>query len=104
MKILESNNNLKAIQKNLSMGDGVGFKMISGSKVNSYITAASELLSEIKSEEYDDRRRAAAVENFHRYVEDAREAISDAISDAQQLIVGCQSAESYIESLEKELS
>lgn len=103
MKILENNNNLKAIQKNLSMGDGVGFKMISGSKVNSYMTAASELLSEIKSGEYDDRTRAAAVENFHKYIEAAREAISDVISDAQQLIVGCQSADSYINGLEKEL-
>lgn len=51
MKILDNKMNeavdTSSISKQLSLGDGIGFKLVSGDNVNNYITAANELIAEL---------------------------------------------------------
>lgn len=108
MKIL--NNNVtealdtSAVTKQLSLGDGLGFKLVSGANVNNYVTAANELIKELENLDADDKFVAARHTQAREYIERGRQAVNELVYDIQQLNQGAKNALKLLETLEATLN
>ena len=101
-----SNDSIKSIQQKLSLGDGVGYTMISGATLNSYMTSAVELYEELQSGEYDTdlRFKKAAVDNLRYNIAEAKRYASQLIEKAKLLSEGCSDAQRFLDDLDQQIS
>lgn len=104
-KVTESDNNLSSISTKLSLNSGPGFKMISGSQVNSLMKSAKSMIDELQYDDHDinDKRKSHIIGQVLDYVDKGREAISDTIKDANMLIEGCKEALQLLEDIENQI-
>lgn len=108
MKILGNKMNeavdTSSISKQLSLGDGIGFKLVSGANVNNYVTAANELIAELENLNPDDKFAAARCRQAREYITRGRQAVNELVYDVQQLNAGAKNALQLLETLEATLN
>ena len=108
MKILNNKMNeavdTSSISKQLSLGDGIGFKLVSGANVNNYVTAANELIAELENLNPDDKFAAARYRQAREYITRGRQAVNELVYDIQQLNKGAKNALQLLETLEATLN
>ena len=92
------------VTKQLSIGDGLGFKLVSGANVNNYVTCANELIEELKSVEVGDKFGLVRRKQAREYIERGRQAVNELVYDIQQLNAGAKNALKLLETLEATLN
>lgn len=93
-----------SISKQLSLGDGIGFKLISGANVNNYVTAANELIAELENLDPNDKFAAARCIQARKYIEAGYAEAKQLAADLQQLSKGITNARKLLSTLEDTLN
>lgn len=99
------NDSMESIQQKLSLGDGVGYTMISGAALSSYMTSAVELYEELQSGEYDTdpKFKKAALNNLGYNIAEAKRYASQLIEKAKLLSEGCSDAQRFLDDLAQQI-
>lgn len=108
MKILKNKANesldTKDMSRALSAGDGIGFKLVSGARLNNYVTAANELVEELEKLGPNDRFAAARAADAREYIEAGYAEAKKLAADLQQLSKGITNARKLLSTLEDTLN